>query len=284
MRLDKDSFYDEAMALQMGGQDYIPHEGCTTNRKLWIYRRAKGVGGYCNKCGAKRFVPYGRRSLDKLAINRAVQKEIYTRTTDPITLPDDFTSSIPALSACWLYLAALTDPIIQSYNIGYSPSLKRVVLPCYDEAGTLTFYQARATDARLKPKYLNKGNHAKSDSLFRSWCYPGQAQPNPGGTVTVCEDILSAIRVGRYSPAVSVFGTNLSLTQANALRDFGTAILWLDADRAGQRGTTAMRSTWQWFGTVRFIRTPVDPKCCTNRRILEELHGQNAFIYNETPG
>jgi DNA primase len=99
--------------------------------------------------------------------------------------------------------------------------------------------------------------------------------------VCVVEDAVSAIRVGRVTPAVALLGTSVGQTlhglyaYAVEIAQHGTApkiAVWLDGDKAGHKGRDAIARKLSLAGAeVTKINTPLDPKRYSNREIKEIL-------------
>ncbi|QPC44951.1 toprim domain-containing protein [Kaustia mangrovi] len=244
---------------------------------MLVTNDVKGYRGYCFRCGAKPFVSHGLFSVQELRRRKA---ELALTESKTVALPKDFTTDIPPREAVWLYMAGIGSGLARHYGFGYSPSLKRVVLPVYDN-GKLLGFTARST-INARPKYIER-MVSPSEAVFVS-C-PSAALPSAkawaeasGPGVVFTEDILSAVRVGRLvRRSVSLLGTSASDAQlSRALRDIppqaGWIGLWLDGDAPGRRAASRLARTLTLMGyEVQNIYTESDPRAYSNREIRRIL-------------
>jgi DNA primase len=151
--------------------------------------------------------------------------------------------------------------------------MQRVILPVYGD-GKLIWYQGRAITAGQKPKYLNP-TVPKDGRMFIS-------QENTeltGSTVIVCEDILSAIRVGKVAEAnkigvgVSLLGTKLCTESIIRLGNAERVIGWFDNDAAGRTASRDLYQSVSMLTDVHIIRSERDPKRYSDQEILTYLKG-----------
>jgi hypothetical protein len=133
----------------------------------------------------------------------------------------------------------------------YSPKMDRLIYRHGD------FCEARAFDGRT-PKTLSFGS--KPFVVF-----------GEGSTITCVEDLFSAIRVGRVSAAVPLFGSVIPKDWVTLLtRITKHVILWLDADKYGEalKQARMLRLTGL---TVDVVRTELDPKHHSPEEVKEIL-------------
>ena len=97
---------------------------------------------------------------------------------------------------------------------------------------------------------------------------------NPS-TVIVVEDMASTIRVGEGCTTVSLLGTKASTTQINYSSKFDKVITWFDNDKAGKRGSAAIRQSCGLLTDVANIVTEHDPKFYSKQQIQEILCTSN---------
>lgn len=124
------------------------------------------------------------------------------------------------------------------------------------------YWQARALDGRF-PKYI--GASFRPPSLIARW---GSA-PSP----TLCEDILSAYKVGLVGEGWAVMGTSIPSSYiAELMRRRVRVNVWLDPDAAGRRAAAKYRKQLQAYGLdVNDILSTRDPKLHTRAQIKEYL-------------
>lgn len=180
-------------------------------------------------------------------------------------LPTDFTRDIPLDGRLWLYSAGLSPKDWARHGIGYSEIQRRVILPVYNDAGTLVWQQQRAIFKGQKPKYLQP-SRAKGSTVCKI-----QPANSTKQRAVVVEDILSAYRVGKHVPTFSILGTKLSSGQGNILAEYAEVTTWLDGDRAGRDGARAIRKAMGLVTNVTDIQTELDPKEYSNHDIKEIL-------------
>jgi len=245
----------------VGESAYVPHPGCTTSDKCWLYVNTKGVGYYCNKCGGRDFSFHGVMSMSERRELQRMDDEV-TQSTQ-VVLPNDYSLTIPDEGLVWLLKAGINSNLAASHCIGWSESLRRVILPVYS-GRTLMYYQARSIDGRA-PKYINP-RVSKERVLF------GFEYFNPDIPVCITEDILSAVRVSEFMPTVSALGTKLSRWAVYTLGQAPKVYIWLDPDKAGRKGRIKMRQQLQWTTKPILITTDRDPKYYTGTEIKEILH------------
>lgn len=237
-------------------------DNCGADNSQLVSHTEKGYHRHCFRCGVSNFEGHGIRSIELIERHkkeRAIKREAI------VQLPEDFTLDVPQRAAVWYYKYGISAELAASYGIGYTPELDRIVLPVFEDE-ELIAVQMRAVDPWRKPKYLNPIGPKVSSAIFES-------APATGVTVVV-EDILSAIKVGRVHQATSILGTNM--TDARALKIASrnhTALLWLDGDRAGIKGTIPAERQLAILGVnVRRIRTTDDPKTYSLQDIRSIIH------------
>lgn len=237
-------------------------ENCGADNSQLVSHTEKGYHRHCFRCKTSNFEGHGLRSIELIERHK---KERAIKRDALVQLPEDFTLDVPQRAAVWYYKYGISAELAASYGIGYTPELDRVVLPVFEDE-ELIAVQMRAVDPWRKPKYLNPVGPKVSSAIFES-------APATGVTVVV-EDILSAIKVGRVHHATSILGTNM--TDARALKIAGrnhTALLWLDGDRAGIKGTVPAERQLNMLGVnVRRIRTTGDPKTYSLQDIRSIIH------------
>jgi len=237
---------------------------CGDGKTLVINHTVKGYSRFCFRCDIDDFVGKGKQSLAELArireLNEAAKSIKLT-----LELPHDFTREIPIHGRLWLYSGGITESVWREYGIGYSESIDRVVLPVYDTSNNLVWFQCRALHKGQKPKYIQPAR-SRDNELFQV----GYSKTNLQRVVVV-EDILSAIRVGKHIPTVSLLGTKITTGQAARLSEYEKVTTWLDSDRAGRRGAYTIRKTIGLVTEINNIVTIKDPKKLTDQQIREIL-------------
>jgi DNA primase len=237
-----------------------------------VSNEAKGYRAYCFRCGPAGFVAHGDFSIDALKRRR---EELAWSNTKQVSLPKDFTTDIPPSEAVWLYKAGVGHTVSKHYGFGYSPSLRRVILPIYKD-GVLQGYTARST-INERPKYIEKVVEPSATvfvsdpSIALPWSGDGLLGTVPD--VLLCEDILSAVRVGRHVRlSIALLGTSATPRQLSLSDVRGTVGIWLDPDKAGNKGAKAIQRSLSIQGyETKLIRSAKDPKYYSNREIRRLL-------------
>lgn len=229
------------------------------------------------------YVPPPHMSLaEKLARAKAL-RERDKEYRDTVVLPaprvwepEDW----PLLARVWLYKAGLSDQDIQERGIYWHEPTQRVVLPVLnEEKDEVVYWQARGFEEHA-PKYINP----RVDRARIVYYSGGDA--GLGGTVVLTEDILSAIKVGKVTPAWSLLGTDLKdEVLAQILQRELSVIVWLDNDSGpvnpGQDAARAIAHRLQVFGVpYANIVSRADPKLLSLGEI--EAHINAAEITDAT--
>jgi DNA primase len=98
-------------------------------------------------------------------------------------------------------------------------------------------------------------------------------------TVIVCEDILSAIRVGKVAErskigvCVSLLGTKLCTESIVRLGRAKRVIGWFDNDNAGKQAARSLFQSVSMFTDVHIISSERDPKRYADQEINSYLEG-----------
>lgn len=250
-------------------------QGTNTNAAI-VNHNPKYYSCYCNACGPVAHESKGVLSLEERAHIQDLNNEAFRLAIQStVELPKDTTFEPEDFSRearMWLYKSGLTPTVWRKYRIGYSARLKRVVLPVYGASGNLIWYQCRAILAGQKPKYIQP-------SADRTHVYFTAGNEGHCDRAIVVEDIMSAIRVGeatlectKPTRSVSLLGTKITSSQADYLSEHARVSTWLDGDKAGKAGARLVRQVVGMLTEVDNIRTVEDPKCYSNKEILEYLN------------
>lgn len=271
--LDREDYLEQAKALERGRERRIEHY-CGEGDVLKIAHTKDGYSAHCFRCDETGFTAHVRQTLSQFDFLQ--QREAQDEIQATMELPFDVTADIPQEHAIWLYKAGIGSLEIRELGFGYSERLGRVILPVYDN-DILVYLQARATRfPEQQPKYLNIAGANKGNILYKRYA----ELPVLTDSVIVTEDILSAARVGKVSTAYSLLGTKLSDGQVNQLSKYSTVIFWLDGDDAGIQGARkGIRKLQFMVDNLKVIRTPLDPKCYSDRIIKRILLGERGYDF-----
>jgi DNA primase len=130
----------------------------------------------------------------------------------------------------------------------------RIVIPIHNEHGQLVAYAGRTVDHQ-QPKYRLPAGFRKSDALFNLHRAVGTGDRS----VIVVEGFFDAFKVHQagYPSVVALMGSSLSNRQADLLTNrFDHAVLMLDGDAAGRRGTEAILDQLKFKMPVAALRLP----------------------------
>lgn len=218
----------------------------------------------------REFVPHGARSISEMVKHRK-ELDAYLAEVGTLELPDDLTYDIPPEGRVWLAKAGVPRYLADAYEIQYSPSMARVVIPVWDKFNSykLLAVQCRAVFDGDKPKYLNKSGGDTTAVLL--WSKPDyRLKEPPRNRVVLTEDAMSMIRVGRMYEAVSSLGTYLSPKHVSKILDeYGVVYIWYDGDEAGINGAAKAKKALEMQGAeVHVITTDKDPKMYSNDEIM----------------
>lgn len=288
--MQEDYWLQQAKALPFNGKAKIVC--CGTDASMMINHTSKGYTGYCFRCspteGAK-FHPHGELSIKQIMERKAATQELINNS---VYLPKDFTLDIPDIGRVWLLKGGISQALATAYGIGYSPYYQRVIIPVLKD-GELDAFIARSVTGE-RPKYIAKMRNPEnalfiSDSKM-SHTTPEYQEARNAFDLVITEDVLSAIRVGRFTTSAALLGTSLSssvlsqlekslrLRRTNALawwepqEDSVRVAVWLDPDKAGRRGASKIESRLSMVGwSVRRISSSADPKRLSDRDIAQIL-------------
>lgn len=239
-------------------------ENCGSGEKLSVNHSHKDYWCFCYRCGFTDREYKGKQTLAELQkiqeLNKAAEQPLQ------LELPYDYSTDIPLEGRLWLYAAGLTEEQWRRHNIGYSRVLERVILPVYSAEGDLIWLQCRAVHYGQSPKYIQP---ARDRSTIMFSVSPDREDRD---RVVLVEDILSAIRVGKHIPTVSLLGTKITTAQAAVLGDYSRVTTWLDSDVAGRRGAYKIRKTLGLVTEVDNVVTEVDPKELSDKEIRTILN------------
>lgn len=260
-----------ARNLPLGHKARVDCPACgegTNTKAMIVSHNVKAYSGSCFACSHQPFEMKGTQTLAEIAELKRINNESLRGTAgEPPVLPEDFTTDIPLEGRLWLYSNGITETLRTQYSIGYSARLRRVVMPVYDSEDTLKWYQCRALLDGQKPKYLQPSGD-KHSVVFQSKL---RETEHTTSTVIVVEDIMSAIRVGDVCNSVSLLGTKATTAQINHLSKYDRVITWLDSDKAGKRGSTAIRQACGILTETANIVTEHDPKFYSKQQVKEIL-------------
>ena len=254
----------------IGSEIRFNHHDCgDTKARLYVTRTDKGWKHHCHNCAPKMSgftadrKPSNSRTLERVKSAKEMVDLEKNKVDGVVSLPLNYTTEIPIDGMLWLYKYGLTDEEIEEYQIGYDPDSDRVILPWFDVDGKLLQYQGRALKFnKCKPKYINVG---KSDfaELHNTQCMR---------KVTVVEDLLSAIKVNRFTSTICLFGSYIPLNLYRHLgENYDKVSIWLDHDKMVEAFKYAKRLRYTQDVETNVIATRLDPKECEDSVIEAQV-------------
>ncbi|WP_230078755.1 hypothetical protein [Xanthomonas oryzae] len=274
--MDDAAWLSQAQTMLVGGRTRATgrHAECGSGSAgtLGLYRDGKEMSAYCHRCGAYGSQKASESPEDMLRrLNSKDAQQHVTAELPECTSTDP--AQWPAELAFWCYRHGLHAPRIRELGIYYSQPLDRLVLPLYDSAGRLAYWQARSQTA--KPKWLG----APTDKRGLLVMY-GKGR---GSYIVLTEDAISAFKVGMVCEAWPLLGTKLHPRHAARLLELGKpVVVWLDNDtnhssgaNPGQQAAQAILKQLRAYGLeCHNVLTENDPKVYNRhqiRKILDEV-------------
>ncbi len=268
---------------QVGEQRRFSHSECNDTRdRLYVKRTAKGWLFHCHNCAGncsgfcysnskslspsrtlKRYEETKQGSIEE----KQAQEQIY----NSVSLPYDFTTEIPYKGVIWLDKYNISEQLIIKYNLGYSKILDRLILPVYNDAKEVIFWQGRNLGIidKYNPKYKNcriPGKTVYLDTAIIDNSYTNLTE------IIIVEDILSAMKIGEYRRTIALLGSYISDSTLDTLKEFSYIKIWLDADKylTAVKYATRIRQVLNKIVTV--IYSIKDPKEYSESALLSYLY------------
>lgn len=194
-----------------------------------------------------------------------------------IELPFDSSVNLPVEVVSRLLSWGLTIDQMQKHKFMWSESKRRLIMPVYDGYGQLLMYQERSWDIGER-KYMTYG---KSTDILHI-IYPNITAEQKD-TIILTEDLVSAIRVSEYKPAMPLWGSDIPLQTIRRLASrFSTVGVWLDPDMKQKAVRDVLRISQ--YVPCFFIESTMDPKFYAIDRIREhiDISGYHMF-YKDKP-
>lgn len=234
------------------------HDDCGDKRgRLYVKRIPSGWVYHCHNCGQHGYKRSGNMSPAQMreGLLRSAHPESVQKC---VALPYDC-MPIPCQHKAWLYSYGLTDTEIIRYNISWSSSLARIILPVY-HGEELVAFQARSN--KEQPKYLTFHNGKRLPFITNL----------SSDKCVFVEDILSAIKVGRVAGAVALLGSYVPASIIDYAKNATKIFIWLDYDKKAESLKYAIRISQLIGRPVKPIITKLDPKCYSTEQITNYLY------------
>lgn len=246
--------------LEPGEIQKVPHIGCSSSACLRVQADVDGIKFYCFKCREYHFESILNSPRERLHRQKVLDATTRLISGKDYTLPLDFSQTIPSKGLAWLGRGGWTLEMISRYNIGYSKELNRVVLPVYTNC-IHQGYTMRALEKWQNPKYIEV---LPPGTIWES-------SGEPGDTVVLCEDILSAGRVGEFTKTYALLGTTIDSKTLITLSNYKRILFWFDSDQGGRAGLLSGVNRVRMLSSVQIIRSDDDPKNLTDGEIQFKL-------------
>lgn len=244
------------------------HEACPSCGSRDNLGRWKDGHAWCFGCGYGE--PPSRTSEVVLEAAKAVlgvskQEKVPSK----IRMPEDSNYNLGFKAQQWLLSYGITSDEAQENNLKWSQKEEQLLFPIYDDENLIA-YQARnfknvGMGAQKRPKWVTYGKVAEIVHIL------GLTNDEKNGIVLV-EDMVSAIKCGRYMAAMPLFGNDLSAERMRRLLILTDKLLfWLDPDM--QRKSTQLATQARELGfKPRVICTNYDPKEESPQTIKQMLY------------
>lgn len=181
---------------------------------------------------------------------------------------NNYSSVIDKKALVWLRKYGITDSEIKGFRFLWNHKTSSLVFPFYDNSGKIILTNERYFGENKDfPKYITHGN--KSTYLY--WYTPNRNCPSTHPDVgIIVEDIVSAIRVGRYFLCMPLLGSTMPVGASKTVYNkCKRARVWLDMDKASASIVEASKLS-QW-GEARSIVTLLDPKEYSDEEIKKKV-------------
>jgi hypothetical protein len=240
-----------------------------------ITRKEDGFLWHCFRCHKSGFFPDDTASESDVRKLQARAKKEDTRP-EVVTLPPDYTTTLPPKAAVQLYNLELTPDDIERYDIGWSPSHGRIIVPVYKYAVSATGIVKRLVGVVGRklidddPKKAKWWTVRQRDIKNLRFVAPYETNRDRKQVVIV-ENVFSAIKCNKASNiyAIALITSYLPHELFTQLRGW-KAFIWLDQD-AYDKACKYQAKLGNYGVTSAVVLTEQKPKDCTPETIREKL-------------
>lgn len=234
--------------------------GCMgSSKSLQITRDDHGIFIYCHRCNEHAYVfsPGFSLALTKNSVTN-VRPTTHDSPTNSVRLPQDYTPRVSQFDGEALrYLRDLEfdEDLVKEYSIGYSPSLRRLVYPLFNNNGLSVYQTRRLFHDDPRPKWITYNNTNNPIYAF--------LEGKRTDIVTITEDINSAIKLTSYTSTYPLLSSNITKSKLGYLMNlFKKYIIWLDNDNNQVlQNVRQLKNKLELLGsTVEIITIHADPK------------------------
>lgn len=252
----------------------LTHEQCPRCRKYGKDRSGDNLAVYsdhvfCFSCGYTKQIQSNVSLKNYKSGNNAQSYPERTGQKTCPQLPVDFVLCLPDVGYQWIKQYEITDKEIAQHRIGWSENGFTIrgpgnnpiqykpcmVFPIYDIYGNLLMWQARyfGSEKDIKSKYVTRG---KTNDIL----HIVGMDSDPSGTITIVEDIISAIKCSRFTNSLPMWGSNVSSSNIHRIsKRYSNVNIWLDYDKTKEAHKLKAQIS-PFFENVRVISTIKDPK------------------------
>ena len=199
-------------------------------------------GKYCFSCG----YTLGSNPIVSFSNKQQVENK-------PIYLPQDCSFDYPQSALNWCAKYELDRNDLLTNRVMWSEQTSRLIFPVFGEEGLLS-YQGRYFGEGDYPKWWGIGNMVDVFHIIGD---------KHAKTLVLTEDILSSIKVSRFTQAMPIFGSHISTERFKRLYSLlgksCEVIIWLDYDKRKEATLFQRRGALCGLNT-RVIITELDPK------------------------
>ncbi|WWO60236.1 DNA primase [Xanthomonas phage SB3] len=258
-----------AQRLLVGRKSARMQHHCGVDDSIMLTSEGGVLSAYCHRCDTFGRYQEQESTADMLA-RLAAEKEATDLVRQSVELPEPRVYTLsewPKADALWFYKMGLSPQKIAQLGLYWCPKIGRVVLPITVD-GRVVFWTARSQTR--SPKWL--GPRVDKVGLV--------ARYGQGNLIVLCEDPLSAFKIGLVTEAWSLLGTKLRPSTAMELaRDGRPVVVWLDDDKGrknlknpGQDSAAKIRQQLGVLGVeTRNVTSDRDPKYYEPEYIKEKL-------------
>lgn len=191
----------------------IRKEACPECRKIGNDKSGDNLAvysdghSYCYRCGYHT----GRKSLT-VPIKQS---------TTTIVLPSDITTELPFEARAWLGQYQLARLDLLKNHVMWSEKWSRIIFPYFNENELLAWQGRYIGNDKTKAKWFSQGK-------IHEIIHPINVTSREAILV---EDIVSAIKLNRFTGTIPIFGSTINTRQILRLKTIvDTLTIWLDPD------------------------------------------------------
>lgn len=227
--------------------DFSHHEPCPNCGSRDNVGRYSDGHGFCFGCG-----------YTEPAVSRVIPQIVadVTRKNKVKPLPQDTQNKLNVKAWQWLRKYDIINS--ETANYRWSDLEEQLIYCVFGESQyDLLFWQARNFMPKRR-KYFSSGPAKEILHII------GESK---NSTIILCEDVVSAIKIGRQQAAMPLWGSNIPLETLRRLSDqFNRVGIWLDMNKAFESLKSSCRGS-QLNLEMFSIVTPKDPKEYTDEEI-----------------